>query len=145
VGTYVDAANAQHGFLYSGGTYTTIDFPHATGTTVTGINAHDDIVGGYSDADGAHGFVRRSGACIPIDFPLANITITWGINDAGDVAGYYYDANGIDHGFVLAGGVFGTVEVAGSRGTQLMRIKNNGQVTGACSDALGGVHGIIGQ
>lgn len=145
VGTYTDAANAAHGFLYSGGTYTTIDFPHATGTTVTGINAHDDIVGGYPDANGARGFVRRAGVFTPIDFPLTNVTITWGINDAGDVAGYYYDANGVDHGFILSGGTFSAVEVAGARGTQLMRIKNSGQVTGACACALGGVQGVIGQ
>jgi hypothetical protein len=112
---------------------------------LTGINAHDGIVGGYSDANGAHGFVCRAGVFTPIDFPLAKDTVTWGMNDAGDVAGYYSNADGVGHGFVLAGGVFSTVDVAGARGTQLTRIKNSGQVTGVCFDVLNGVHGVVGQ
>ncbi|HEX3284137.1 MAG TPA: hypothetical protein VHT50_05635 [Mycobacterium sp.] len=52
---------------------------------------------------------------------------------------------GVGHGFVLAGGVFSTVDVAGARGTQLTRIKNSGQVTGVCFDVLNGVHGVVGQ
>jgi hypothetical protein len=89
--------------------------------------------------------VRRAGVFTPIDFPLTKLTITWSINDAGDVAGFYYDANGVDHGFVFSDGAFTAIDVAGARGTQVLRIKNSGQVTGACSGALGGVQGIIGQ
>jgi hypothetical protein len=37
------------------------------------------------------------------------------------------------------------VDVAGARGTQLTRIKNGGPVTGVCTDALNGQHGLTGQ
>jgi probable HAF family extracellular repeat protein len=52
-------ATGRHGFLLSGGTYTTLDLPLATmGTFATGINALGQIVGFYQDSLGHyHGFL----------------------------------------------------------------------------------------
>jgi uncharacterized membrane protein len=53
------SVGALHGFLLSGGVYTTIDFPGATETLALGINSSDDVVGGYEDASGGfHGYLR---------------------------------------------------------------------------------------
>jgi hypothetical protein len=68
-----------------------------------------------------------------------------GINDAGDISRYYFNADNVNHGFLLADGAFATVDVAGARGTQLTRVKKDGQVTGVCFDALHGVHGLVGR
>jgi len=47
-----------HGFLLSEGEFTSIDFPGATLTTSSGINARGDIVGRYVGADGRqHGYL----------------------------------------------------------------------------------------
>jgi probable HAF family extracellular repeat protein len=81
----------------------------------------------------------------PIAFPLATDTTAFGINDTGEIAGVYTDAAGTLHGFIYAGGAFSTVDVAGARGTQLTRIKNDGLITGVSIDALNGQHGLIGQ
>ena len=81
----------------------------------------------------------------PIAFPLATRTTAFGINDAGEIAGFYEDAAGNMHGFVFAAGAFSTVDVAGARGTQLTRIKNDGAVSGICVDALTGQHGLTGR
>jgi hypothetical protein len=35
--------------------------------------------------------------------------------------------------------------VAGARSTQLTRIKNGGEITGVCTDALTAEHGLVGQ
>jgi len=48
VGTYADLTG-NHGFLYSGGTYATLDAPGATQTRASGINASGLIVGDYFD------------------------------------------------------------------------------------------------
>jgi uncharacterized membrane protein len=101
VGYYFDSSNNQHGFLDSGGTFTTIDAPQAVdGTAVTGINNSGQIVGNYADADGkGHGFIDDEGAFTTIDDPAAtNGTSVQGINDAGEIVGYYIDAEGT-HGF----------------------------------------------
>jgi hypothetical protein len=81
----------------------------------------------------------------PIAFPLATRTTAFSINDAGEIAGFYDDPAGITHGFVYAGGAYSTVDVAGARSTQLTRIKNDGAVTGICTDALTGQHGLVGR
>ena len=81
----------------------------------------------------------------PINFLLATSTTAFGINDTGEIAGFYSDAAGKEHGFIYAGGAFSTVDVAGARSTQLIRIDNGGAVTGVCYDALHEAHGITGQ
>lgn len=53
VGEYVDASGAMHGFLWTDGTFQTIDDPGGVGTTtVNGINNKGDIVGFYVDSAG---------------------------------------------------------------------------------------------
>ncbi len=48
-----------HGFLLSGGVYTTFDVPNAALTMALGVNSFDVIVGGYQDSNGAfHGYLR---------------------------------------------------------------------------------------
>ena len=60
-GLYVDT-NGQHGFVLSGGVYTTIHVDVngdvAASTAIFSINAQGEIVGSYSDASGKqHGYV----------------------------------------------------------------------------------------
>src|SRR5262245_66223677 len=66
VGEY-GSGTSIHGFLKSGGTYTTIDDPSATNETeANGINDAGQIVGDYHDASGrGHGFLYN--ATRPID------------------------------------------------------------------------------
>lgn len=56
---YYDDATGSHGFVYSGGIYTTLDNPDAIpGTTyLTGINNSRQVVGYYEDGKGIHGFL----------------------------------------------------------------------------------------
>src|SRR5205823_5099108 len=55
VGFYQDANSHHHGFLLSGGVYTTLDDPSATDNTFAeGINGSGQIVGSYSNATGNH-------------------------------------------------------------------------------------------
>ena len=59
VGTYCDLPGIcligpfpTHGFLWSNGELTTIDYPRAKATAALGINEKGDIVGGYVDLQG---------------------------------------------------------------------------------------------
>ena len=60
VGFYEDSSLKLHGFLYSNGTYTTLDDPSASAngsTKAFGINATGQMVGDYINASGFHGFL----------------------------------------------------------------------------------------
>jgi hypothetical protein len=67
------------------------------------------------------------------------------VNDSGEISGYYADATGVLHGFIYSKGAFAEVDVAGSSGTELTRIKNLGAITGVFSDALSESHGMKGH
>src|SRR5437660_1003378 len=57
VGQYFDGSNKSHGFLYSGGVFTTIDVG-AIGTSLSDINDAGQISGTYTDGNGRnHGFL----------------------------------------------------------------------------------------
>src|SRR4051794_9619189 len=60
VGTYVKAG-VNHGFLLSGGHFSTIDYHDADSTFADSINASGDIVGSYVVAGVTHGFLLRGG------------------------------------------------------------------------------------
>src|SRR5437763_11672482 len=104
VGQYTDASNHTHGFLYSNGTYTTLDDPSASatgGTFALGINDLGQIVGVYGDASGGHGFLYSNGNYTTLNDPFATTNTTAvGINDAGQIVGFYRDASGNHHGFL---------------------------------------------
>jgi hypothetical protein len=144
VGDFVDTAGVEHGFVLADGTVSVVDHPGATSTAATGINADGDVVGYWSDGTTSRGFLLHAGVFTPIEFPLATRTAVWGIGDAGEIVGSYEDAAGVTHGFVGVGGAFTTVDVTGARGTQLTRIRG-GVVTGVCTDALTGQHGLVGS
>jgi probable HAF family extracellular repeat protein len=81
VGLYEDSSGTQHGFLYSGGKYTTIDDPLGTvDTAAFGINDAGQIAGYYQDSSGQHGFLA-----IPVTTPPNATTITLPSSSTGDL------------------------------------------------------------
>src|SRR5262249_49433851 len=135
VGQY-ENANVFHGFLLSGGTYTTLDGPSAINFTVAnGINDAGQIVGFYSNASGNHGFLLT---ITPNPPPPAGTTadmILRGSNASPIVAGQYeiYD---IGNNAILAGYQLGQVGpdwqfsglggVGGGNSTMLLRNAGTG-------------------
>jgi len=71
---YYEDGGFAHGFLYSGGTYTTIDDPLAVGSTTApvDINASGQIIGRYSDSSYVtNGFLYSGGIYTTIDDPFS--------------------------------------------------------------------------
>jgi hypothetical protein len=91
-----------HGFLYSGGSYTTLDVPGAAQTILNGINDAGQIVGSFSMVGYPypHAFVMSGGSHTTLDVPGAISTTAYGINDAGQIVGSYVDGGGTRHGFL---------------------------------------------
>jgi hypothetical protein len=162
-GVYFDSNNNQHGFLRkAGGKIVTFDAPNvgypaqpnlsfSGGTVPTGINNEGEIVGWYTDANGAyHGFVRSvHGKFTIIDDPSSSssppATMPNAINDGGVIVGMWFDSNFNYHGFVRqVEGSFTTVDAPGDLTTGLYHINDLGEVGGETTDsATNTSHGLL--
>jgi len=116
--------------------FTKIDFPNATQTVASGINARGDIVGRYNDVNGVvHGFLLRNRAFTSIDVPGASFTSARAINARGDIAGRMQDADSVDHAFLLQDGHFTQIDFPGAVSTIGRGINNAGDLTGNYTDS----------
>ena len=107
VGSYLDSAGVEHGYLLKGGTFTQIDYPGALATRASGINVWGDIVGYYYAPPGASGesmkgFLLSKGRFTTILFPRHPAAYVSRITDDGYIYGCYHDgdASASMHGFV---------------------------------------------
>jgi len=101
-GFYVDSSGVFHGYLLSGSTLTTLNFPGSMDTQAFGINNLGQVVGDYVDGSGVmHGFTYMGGNWQTVDDPngIGTTTIN-GLNDKGQLVGFYVDANDNTIGFV---------------------------------------------
>jgi hypothetical protein len=133
VGTFIDSDNVDHGFVYNGSTFTTIDDPLAVGgTSITGVSGNT-IVGTYSDASGVtHGFIYNGSTFTTVDDPFASETYGFGtfLNAVSDAtaAGTYYNSTGT-YGFTYNGSTFQTISdpsaLLPADGTKVLGIQGN--------------------
>ena len=162
VGRFRDSLTRhRHGFLFSNGVFTQIDFPGAAETIARRINNNGQIVGGYSTdvtVDLFHGFMLdEAGNFHKIDFPGSIDTFAAAINDEGVIVGLYVDGSNFVHGFMLAEGVYVTVPLPGvpqNLGSftedsanftiGISGITNDGMITGNFMTADGNFHGFLG-
>jgi len=139
VGGYIAPDGSKHGFLLSGGVFTTIDDPNATsGSEITGINNVGQIVGAYNLNtpqeghlfEGAHGFVSNGTSFTDLNFPGASNTTPFKINDSGQIVGDYRLSNAEAHGFTDNGGVLAAFNFPGAFSTSANGINNEGEIVG---------------
>ena len=131
-----------HGFLLSGGEFTSIDFPGASSTIAFGINPGGDIVGRYDIAGVTHGFLLSRGEFTSIDFPGASLTQARTINPRDDIVGRY-DVAGVRHGFLLSRGELTSIDFPGAVNTRALGINPRGDIVGGYSHSDGVAHGFL--
>lgn len=128
---------SDHGFLYSGSNFTTIDAPAATTQTQAfGINDGGQIVGAFIGSDGEHGFLDTGGAFTLIDVPgVSGDTSAVRINSSGQIVGQFSAGSGIS-GFLYSNGSYIPIDFpnAPNNGfgtiTQTFGINDSGQIVG---------------
>jgi len=137
VGDYLDASGNSHGYELSGGTFSSFDYPGATGTNASAINNSGVIVGGWWPSSLlAQGFQLSGGTYTVINFPGSTQTFPYGINNSGDIVGFYDDASDVTHGFLLSGGTYTSIDVPGAVGTYATSINDVGEIVGGyCTTA----------
>jgi probable HAF family extracellular repeat protein len=141
-GTYLDASKNDHGFLYSNGTFTTIDDPNQSANPITNqgtqayhLNEKGQVAGFYGDSNHTdRGFLYSNGTFSTIDDPdrTGSLgTIAEGINNSGDIVGTYFIGSSYS-GFVDSGGTFTTIAdpSPGIGNTEVTNINNQGEITG---------------
>jgi hypothetical protein len=119
VGTYKDAANAQHGYMLWHGQFTTIDFPGSVTTIARGINPGGQIVGSYTDpvvpgttcsAPGPqclHGFLYAAGVFQSVGFDGHPGSIAQRITPDGTIYGCLHDLDTMGSMYGARWGKFG--------------------------------------
>jgi probable HAF family extracellular repeat protein len=148
VGSFLDASNRRHGFIYNGRNFTQLDHPSAVrGTTASKINEAGQVVGWYFDAAGLpHGFLYFQGNFISIDFPgsIDNTTLAIGINSRGDIVGLYDATVEITHGFIYQNGQYRTLDAPFGQQAEIRGINDSGLIVGDSYDDPfnGPVHGF---
>lgn len=163
-GSYLDASNVRHAFIYANGAYHNFDAP-AGGSLIqdwsggiTGIGPGGFAAGVYKGADGhQHGFLYNAntntltsfdapngGDIREFDYSYWGNTIgTMAISpDGSQVAGMYNDASGHEHGFVFRNGAVTTLDIAGWDIVQPYAIDSHGNILGEVSMAGVYAYGI---
>jgi hypothetical protein len=161
VGSYFDSTvtdefgnvlpGPQHGFIYEGGIYTTLDAPGAIATNPRGISPDGRYISGYYEIDaGFPGFVydRAGGTFTIVSKPNSLLTIAQGINSSGILVGsdiligppttrpgFFYD---------IATNTRTDVTIAGALRTALRDIDDAGNVAGFFNDGAS-FHGFVGS
>jgi probable HAF family extracellular repeat protein len=141
VGSYDELAFvASHGFLLSGGAYSTFDAPGLSLTHATSINDSGQIVGSahtnYHDPRAPDvGFLLSNGSFTSFSAAVPGLvysTYPSGINNAGDIVGIYTtnDHPFPSYGFLRSGGNYTNLNVPGSDSgsTGALAINNAGQI-----------------
>jgi len=145
VGNYTDSNGLSHGFQRTpNGTVTTVDYPGALDSFAFDINKHGDIVGAYGDQFTSTGFLLHAGVFSSIADPNAAPmqTLAIGINASGLVSGSYTDTAGNDHGVLLRGTDYMTVDFPMAGFTDGDRINDWGQLVGGYFSG-GPSHGFV--
>ena len=125
-------------------TYTKVDFPGATATTLNGgPNPEDTNIGSWTDTGGVtHGFTLKKGVFTSFDPTGSTSTTPNWISPQGVIVGGFLDSSGASHGFILDGGLYTTVNFPGAAGTVLTGLSPSGEMTGfSCSDPACGTTG----
>ena len=140
-----------HGFLFSGGEFTTIDVPGAVRTNAWKIDPAGNVVGGYTAVDGKnHIFVLEGGRFTTVALPpTAGIPLeNGGITARGDIAATYCEtapctATSRAHGFVLSRRAFTSIDFPDAVSTAVFSINSRGDLVGFYDDADGKRHGFL--
>jgi hypothetical protein len=146
VGDYLNVAdNAFHGYLLSGGSFTTFDHGGPFSTTLTGINDKGDLVGVFgSNAQPNQSFVDIGGTITDFTPSGAANSFALAINNSDQTVGVFTDSSGASHGFFRdSNGGISQIDVPGSTFTTAGGINDAGVISGSFTDASDVTHGFL--
>jgi hypothetical protein len=119
-------------------------------TVFTGVNNQHQVVGYFTVGNGVGSFILSNfdpiaGTAITLSsvlVPGSFGTYALGINDAGNVVGVYFDSQGREHGFLLQGTAYTSIDFPGAVATEALGTNKHGDIVGDYTDSAGVVHGF---
>src|ERR1019366_341127 len=118
-------------FLYTTGTFNSINVPGASATIAEGINDSGQVVGWYRTGNIDNGFLYSNNSYIALSGPIGALgAYVFGINNSGQIVGFKFGNDGINHGFLYNDGNYTTIDVPGAINTMPYGINNRGQIVG---------------
>jgi hypothetical protein len=96
-------------------TWTTLDYPGATGGTFPYGVCVNNVIGTYyvSGSDKSHGFLYDGTSWTTLDYPGANGTWAYGIS-GNSIVGFYTEGSYHQHGFLYDGTSWVTIDYPGA-------------------------------
>jgi len=131
VGDFQSSDTRFHGYIYSGGTYTTYDETQTESCGLFGINKAGSLVGSVGNSSGPiRGFINIGGS--KTEFQVnGNTTYVYAINSSNQVVGEYIDSSSKDHGFFRdSNGTITEVAYPGASQTIALGINDKKEITG---------------
>src|SRR5208283_3838917 len=141
VGGYTDSSgSSNHGFIYNGTTYTTLNVPSATSTYANGISGNN-ILGGYSNGGAGLGFVYNGTTYATLNAPGATYSTSANGISGNNIVGAYYNGS-TTLGFIYDGATYTTLNVPGATSTYANGISGD-DIVGDYIDSNGAAHGFL--
>lgn len=152
VGGYSDSQYRQHGYIFDGVSFTTVDYPGAQHTALVDVNDQGQMAGNYwvFGSGRWRGFLYDGATFTPLDKPGAYWTYLAGLNDAGQVAGQQVDTSGAVRTAILYDrGQWFDLAVPGATGwTGAQDVNDAGAICGYWQGTWNGVagqHGFLAE
>jgi probable HAF family extracellular repeat protein len=146
VGGYTDTNGVSHGFYRdASGDITTVDYPNASFTYLSGINDAGTITGVFQPSSGPgaghnFGFIYSGGEFQPYD-----ISSPGGINNYGTVSGTYSGPDGSVNGVIAQPGTFAVrnESIPHALDTSVFGTNDYKTMVGYYTDSAGVSHGMM--
>ena len=142
VGQYTDANQITHGFLLRKETFSTIDYPGATFTSLGSINSSREIIGTYCIGAQCGAFTYTDGKFNQVT--ISNGSVSWGGTVSSDGTLFVSCViGGKTHGCLIDKGNTAVVDYPGALGTSAGAADSANDLVGAWTDAKFQTHGFI--
>ena len=121
----------EHGFLFDGSSYQTLDAPGASVTLAVGINTSNQITLQSVNSSGfVSAWLLDGGTYTELYVPSAVFTEVHSINNRGEIAFGWTDSSNELHGAILANGIYYVADDPSGTNTSIDTINDHNEIVG---------------